>query len=192
LREELDLGDRPCVVYTGNFEAYQGVELLVDAMARVRERRPDAVAVLAGGEARHRAAVRERILEQGLEGHVRLAGERPLAEMPAFLTLAAVLASPRVRGTNTALKLYGYMQTGRPVVATRLETHTQVLDEGCAWLTPAESGAFAGGILQALERPEEARRRGAAAAARVEERYSLERFDRQVAELYRGLGGGRT
>ena len=187
LREELELGERPCVVYTGNFEAYQGVELLVDAMVRVGEVRPEAVAVLAGGEPRHREVVATRICERGLEQRVKLAGERPMAEMPAFLTLAAVLAAPRTRGTNTALKVYGYMQTGRPIVATRLETHTQVLDDSSAWLTDTNAEAFAEGLIEALERPEEAGKRGAESRRRVEELYGLERFERQVRVVVRGI-----
>src|SRR5262249_43622826 len=44
-------GTTPVVLYTGTFEAYQGLDLLFDAMAVVRETRPDARLVLAGGHA---------------------------------------------------------------------------------------------------------------------------------------------
>ena len=36
--------------------------------------------------------------------------------------------SPRSRGTNTPLKIYQYLRSGKPIVATRLLTHTQVLE----------------------------------------------------------------
>ena len=39
-----------------------------------------------------------------------------------------VLVSPRSRGTNTPLKIYQYLRSGKPIVATRLLTHTQVLE----------------------------------------------------------------
>ena len=35
-----------------------------------------------------------------------------------------MLVSPRSRGTNTPLKIYQYLRSGRPIVATRLLTHT--------------------------------------------------------------------
>ena len=38
-----------------------------------------------------------------------------------------MLVSPRIRGTNTPLKIYSYLRSGRPIVATNLLTHTQVL-----------------------------------------------------------------
>src|SRR5207245_4160415 len=46
----------PLVVYTGTFEAYQGLDLLFDAMAIVRAARRDARLVLAGGSLAHLAS----------------------------------------------------------------------------------------------------------------------------------------
>ena len=57
------------------------------------------------------------------------AGQRPADEIPAFLDAADALVSPRSSGTNTPLKIYQYLRSGRPIVATRLLTHTQVLDD---------------------------------------------------------------
>jgi len=56
-----------------------------------------------------------------------------------------VLVSPRSSGTNTPLKIYQYLRAGRPIVATRLLTHTQVLSDQTAILTPATAVDFAAG-----------------------------------------------
>ena len=67
--------------------------------------------------------------------------QRPAEEIPAFLDAADVLVSPRSLGTNTPLKIYQYLRSGRPIVATRLLTHTQVLDDEVAILTePTAAG----------------------------------------------------
>src|SRR5262249_3410452 len=51
IRRQFGLQDRtPVVLYTGTFEAYQGLDLLFDAMAVVRRSRPDARLLLAGGK----------------------------------------------------------------------------------------------------------------------------------------------
>ena len=63
-------------------------------------------------------------------------------EIPAILEAADVLVSPRSRGTNTPLKIYQYLRSGRAIVATRLLTHTQVLDDSVAILT----GVVAAGV----------------------------------------------
>ena len=64
-----------------------------------------------------------------------------------------MLVSPRSRGTNTPLKIYQYLRSGRAIVATRLLTHTQVLDDSVAILTGVSPQEFADGILAALADP---------------------------------------
>jgi glycosyltransferase involved in cell wall biosynthesis len=65
---------------------------------------------------------------------VVLTGQRPAEEIPAYLDAATLLVSPRSTGTNTPLKIYQYLRSGRPIVATNLRTHTQVLAEDTAFL----------------------------------------------------------
>ena len=137
----------PVIVYTGTFEAYQGLDLLFDAMAIVRSARPDVRLLLAGGRRDQIARARERVRAAGIDDVVVFAGERPSEEVPAFLRAADVLVSPRSRGTNTPLKIYQYLRSGRPIVATRLVTHTQVLNDDVAVLTEASASGFAKGIL---------------------------------------------
>jgi glycosyltransferase involved in cell wall biosynthesis len=157
--------DAPLVLYTGTFEAYQGLDLLFNAMAAVCARRPDARLMLAGGKPEQVSTARQQAAAAGIAEASIFAGERPASEIPAYLLAADVLASPRAKGTNTPLKIYQYLRAGRPIVATRLLTHTQVLSDDTAFLTPPSAEGFAAGILAAIEdRP-----RAAAAARRARE-----------------------
>ena len=140
------------VLYTGTFEAYQGLDLLFEAMAIVHDACPDARLVLAGGKPDQVDRARDRARVAGIGAVTIFAGERPADEIPAYLLAADVLVSPRSRGTNTPLKIYQYLRSGKPIVATRLLTHTQVLSDDTAVLTGATSAEFAGGILEALDR----------------------------------------
>src|SRR5262249_21775418 len=147
VRESLGVIDtRPLVLYTGTFEAYQGLDLLFAAMACVNRVRPDARLVLAGGHPDQIARATEQAHAAGVAAVTIFAGERPAAEIPAYLLAADVLVSPRSRGTNTPLKIYQYLRSGKPIVATRLLTHTQVLNDRTAILTDAAPTAFADGI----------------------------------------------
>ena len=108
--------------------------------------RPDARFVLAGG----RPDQVERARGAGARAPASatrsiFAGQRPAEEIPAYLDAADVLVSPRSTGTNTPLKIYQYLRSGRPIVATRLLTHTQVLDDEVAFLTAPTPEGFAGG-----------------------------------------------
>jgi len=166
----------PVVLYTGTFEAYQGLDLLFEAMALVRQSRPDARLLLAGGKPDQIARAREQAKAAGLGDGVVFAGERPASEIPAYLLAAQVLVSPRSRGTNTPLKIYQYLRSGRPIVATRLLTHTQVLDDDTAVLTEPNALAFAAGILQVLNDPARADATGRRAQQLAETKYSYDAY----------------
>jgi glycosyltransferase involved in cell wall biosynthesis len=182
--------DAPLVVYTGTFEAYQGLDLLFGAAARVRRERPDARFLLAGGRPDQVEMARDETSAAGLAGALIFAGERPAAEIPAYLEAADVLVSPRSRGTNTPLKIYQYLRAGRPIVATALRTHTQVLSDEVAILTDATAEAFAHGILRALSDPAAASVLGARAARLAASKYSYDAYLARTREAMARLSTG--
>ncbi len=96
--------------------------------------------------------------------------------MPRYLSAGDVLVSPRSRGTNTPLKIYSYLHSGKPIVATRLLTHTQVLDDETAVLTEPEPEAFARGILTLVRDGEKRKQLGERARRLSDESYSYERY----------------
>lgn len=187
IRDEFTLGAAPVCVYTGNFERYQGVADLVRAAGLVARQRPDVRFLFVGGAEAQVAEMRRLSAGSGAEAACVFAGRRPTAEMTAFLSVADLLATPRNRGTNPPMKIYGYMQSGRPVVATRVPTHTQVLDDACAFLTDPTPEGLAGGVLAALGDPERARAVARAARERVEQRYNLDIFRGKVRAAYAEL-----
>ena len=177
VRAKLGLGPgTPMVLYTGTFEAYQGLDLLFAAAALVKAVRPDVRFVLAGGRTEQVAAARREAERAGVGDTVTFAGQRPAEEIPAYLDAADVLVSPRSTGTNTPLKIYQYLRSGRPIVATRLLTHTQVLDDRVAILTEPGAEGFAAGILEAVTDPDRARATGARAKQLAETKYSYESY----------------
>lgn len=181
LRAALGLDARPVVLYTGNFEPYQGVDLLVDAAARV----PGAQFLFVGGEAAEIQALRARAASLGAA--CVFAGKRPPDDLPLLLRLSDVVASPRCRGTNTPFKVYTYLAAGRPLVATRVPTHTQLLDDGLAFLVPPTPEGLADGVRAALEQPDEARRRAERGRALIEREYSPARYREKVARAYAAI-----
>jgi glycosyltransferase involved in cell wall biosynthesis len=166
----------PLVLYTGTFEAYQGLDLLFEAMAHVRTVRPEVKLLLAGGKSDQVEKARTLAQALGIGDVTIFAGERPSSEMPAYLLASDVLVSPRWRGTNTPLKIYQYLRSGKPIVATRLLTHTQVLSDRTAILTGATAREFSDGILAALQDPDRASSVGTAARQLADTKYSYEAY----------------
>lgn len=177
LRAALGLASEPVVLYTGNFEPYQGVPLLVEASTSV----PAAQFLFVGGEPAEIEALK------GKGGRCFFAGKRPPSELPLFLALADVVASPRSRGTNTPFKVYTYLASGKPLVATRIETHTQLLDDGMAFLVEPTAAGLAKGVRQALAEPAEARARADRGRALLEREYSTACHAAKVAAAYASL-----
>jgi glycosyltransferase involved in cell wall biosynthesis len=183
LREALGGLPGPVVLYSGNFEPYQGLDLLLEAAGRVKS----AYFLFMGGERRDIEAMKARSVWAGAAERCVFAGKRPPAELPLFLALADVVVSPRSRGENTPFKVYTYMASGRPLVATRIPTHTQLLDDSLAILVEPTPEGLASGIEQALGDPEAGRRRAERARALVQREYSPARYAQKVRGAYEGI-----
>lgn len=189
-RQEFGLSaSTPLVVYTGTFEAYQGLDLLFSAMAVVTGQRPDARLLLAGGRPEQVERAREQAHRAGIGAVTVFTGERPAEEIPQFLDAADVLVSPRSTGTNTPLKIYQYLRAGRPIVATRLLTHTQVLTDDISILTEPSAEGLAQGIMQALADPAAALELGRRASTLAETKYSYEAYVGRTRQAVAQLTG---
>ena len=171
-------------MYIGNLEKYQGVDLMLEAFALHIKRRPGDVLVVIGGTKEHVATYSRMAADLGLGAAARFAGPQPAARMASFFADADVLVSPRITGINTPMKLYSYLDSGKPVLATRLPTHTQAVSDREALLADPEPRPFAEGMFRLAADPELRRQLAAAADALVEQRYSYPAFKAAIARAY--------
>jgi glycosyltransferase involved in cell wall biosynthesis len=189
LHRELALPAGRLIVYTGNFDRRQGLETLIDAMPLVLKRHPDSVLLLIGGEPAQIERLRGRAARNRVGDAVRLLGKRPVDEMPEFMAMASVLVSPRLEPYVTPLKIYAYMASGRPIVATDLPAHTDVLDLNSAILAPLGADGLAEGIIRAFNEPARSARLGLRARQLVEREHTYEAFKGKLADVYAYLEG---
>lgn len=187
LQAQLSLAGRLCVVYTGTFEAYQGLDLLLESAKIVVRHEPAVLFLWVGGRPRQVQYWRDQVAANGLQNHIHLAGAVPLTESLAYFEIADVLVSPRRGGTTIPLKIYSYLQAGRPVIATQSEAHTQVLSASTAMLVEPTPEAFAAGILRLAADPVLRQTLGERARAFALEKFTVARQLDQLAELYRSL-----
>ncbi len=182
LRAELGLdAAMPLVLYVGNLQSYQGVGLLVDAFARTKQA---GVLVVVGGDRARIDALRTRAETLGVAGRVHWTGPRPLADLFALLREADILASPRLHGVNTPMKIYSYLASGVPIVATDILSHTQVLTPDVAALAAPDVDALAAALDRLLGDAALRDRLGAAGAALARREFSREAFDRKLGAFY--------
>ncbi len=189
IRQRWKLGTDPVLLYTGTFESYQGIELLLRSVALVRPAFPNARYVLVGGKPEQ--VEKQRLLAQklGIAEMVCFVGQRPLEEMPQYMALADILLSPRSEGTNTPLKLYTYLRSGKPILATDIYSHSQILTSRMAMLVPPTQEGLARGALELLNNPELAQRLGAYGQSVAEKNYSWPAFLEKNSHAYSEFTG---
>jgi glycosyltransferase involved in cell wall biosynthesis len=151
------------VIYVGRFTAVKRVGLLVRAWARSQPRltRPASLVVVGGHpgewEAEHPW---DAIQATGAE-RVHLAGWHPHDRLPELLNASDVVVLPSVREQFGAV-LVESMACGLPAIAVGRYGPAEIVDDGrTGWLVePDDEATLAAAIVDAVERPDERRRRG--------------------------------
>lgn len=179
-------GNRCVALYVGNLETYQGVDLLIAAMGQLPSTDACRLIVIGGNEAAI-AAAKAFARGQGAQDRVILTGPAPLEHLPWLLRQADILCSPRARGANTPMKIYSYMAAGRPLLATRITSHTQILDDHSAMLVEPAVAALATGLSTLIRDPTLRHRLGSAAARLAKDRYGPDSFATRVQTAYASL-----
>ena len=94
---------------------------------------------------------------------------------------------------NTPFKVYTYLASGKPLVATRIPTHTQLLDDTLAFLVEPTPAGLAAGIRDALARAGRGRERAPRAGARSSSASTAPRASRRrCARAYDALRPSRV
>ena len=151
--------DEKIVLYTGQLFPWKGVSTLIRAAGSLS----DILVYIVGGEAEEV----ERLRIENLKiKNLRFVGHRPWAEIPLWLKAADVLVLPNTgrekvsRFYTSPMKLFEYMASGRPIVASDIPSICEIVDETMVFFATADDPeSFAQVIQQTLNRPGEARSR---------------------------------
>lgn len=179
-REEFAPGDKKIVLYAGNFQPYQGIPLFLEAASRIRNDR--IVFVLVGETPAAVEREKHRARKLGIADKVFFTGQAPPSQMPLFIGLADVLVSPRLSGTNTPLKIYSFLKSGKPIVATNLWTHTQVLSDQISVLVEPDAECMAEGITFALF-DSRAQEKAKYAKENADRNYTYPRYKEKISQV---------
>jgi glycosyltransferase involved in cell wall biosynthesis len=171
------------VLYAGTFEAYQGLDILLGAFALVLKRQPSAFLLVVGGTPEQVAEMKALAAKLGITDRCALPGRVSKTEALRLTGLADVLVSPRRQGTNTPLKIYEQLASGKPLVATKIWSHTQVLTDDVCFLVEPEATSMAEGILGALDDSARGIALGINARALYEREYARPVYERKIRLL---------
>jgi glycosyltransferase involved in cell wall biosynthesis len=185
------VGDgQPVILYVGNLESYQGIDLLLESFALVKDHSTQPHLVVVGGDQESIRRYQDKCKRLDCARQVSLLGPKPLTDLRDLLVSADILVSPRIKGNNTPMKIYSYLHSGTPLVATDLPTHRQVLDEEVAILAAAEPTTFAEGLTRLLGSAELRQTIGQGARRRAQSLYTVAAFEKQLSSLYERVAQG--
>jgi glycosyltransferase involved in cell wall biosynthesis len=187
LRDKYNLHDRITVVYTGTYERYQGLDMALDSIKIVAKKFPNVLYMFVGAKNQQAREWTEKAREIGVAEHSLFLDVVPPQESMVFLTGASVLISPRMQALSTPLKIYSYMYSGKPIIATKIAAHTQVLCDDTAMLVQPNPEAFAEGIIQVLNDPQMAETLGRNALETAHENFNYQIYLRKVVDIYQTL-----
>lgn len=160
------------LAYAGSLLPYEGLELLVDAIALLRAEGLDVQLDVAGG-GRSAEALQGRVRQHRLGDAVRLLGSLPPEDAARLVASCDAVALPRlpvdVCKAVPPIKLVEAMAVARPVVVPDLAVFRDEVNDGVEGLhfAAGDAASLAGALRRLAQDPALRRRLGAAAQARV-------------------------
>jgi glycosyltransferase involved in cell wall biosynthesis len=187
LKNQLILEGRLPIVYTGTYERYQGLDMALACVDLVRKKYPNVLFIFVGAKVQQAQEWTEKAARMGLAGHTLFLNVVPPEDSMVYLACASVLISPRLDGTSTPLKIYSYLHAEKPIVATSITSHTQVLSKETSLLVEPNHKAFAEGILQVLDDSELAERLGKNAHQLAQDKFGRQDYITKVSQIYKTI-----
>lgn len=129
--------DKPLVLYSGHFYDWKGAHILAEAAAFL----PAVQVVIMGGS---ETEVQNFTEKYAMCHNITILGHKPYSEVPEYLGAADVLVLPNSLQTadprlakyseydTSPIKMFEYMASGRPIVASNLPSLREILDEKTA------------------------------------------------------------
>lgn len=192
VRRTLGLPEHAVVAgFVGWFDAWDRLELLIDAAGSLRATCPQ-LRVLLVGDGPVAPDLRARAHAAGLDDIVVFSGPVPRAQVPAFIDAMDIGVLAASNPFGSPIVLFELMGMGKAVVAADIGPVRDVMEDavtGCI-VPEGDGAALTAALARLLNEPELRRSVGARGRARVLERHTWAANGRYVADLAARLAGG--
>lgn len=153
IRQKHNLNNTPIILYVGVVSPHKGIHLLLQAFRLVKREVPDARLLIVG---KHTFNGYSKKLKQACDDSVIFTGDVPDEDLPQYYAACDVYATASLwEGFN--LPLAEARACGKPVIAFRLCSHPEVVNDGESGILvkPNNVEEFAKGITKALQSKDE-------------------------------------
>jgi len=172
------------LMYTGNMETMQGIDLLLDSFKKSLQKQSLQILILIGGSDENIHRYQEKTKRLGIAEKVYFWGRKPVYQMGSYLSRADILVSPRLHGKHTPMKVYSYLHSGKAVIATRIASHTQTLTEETVMFADPTVESLSEAILKLVEDKSLRKKLGEAGKRYAEKNHSFHAYRKKIHEIY--------
>ncbi|MDX2253581.1 MAG: glycosyltransferase, exosortase A system-associated [Nitrospira sp.] len=181
--------NRKMIGFMGSFFRWEGLELLIEAMARLTKMRSDTGLLLVGG-GEMVAELRAKVQQLNLGQHVVMPGQVSQAQIPALYAKVDIMAFPRhstkLTEMVTPLKPLEAMAMGKPIVASDVGGHKELIqhEETGLLFRAGDVDALVAQLCRCLDNEDLRRLLGKQGSAWVRSERSWDKTTRPYAEVY--------
>lgn len=178
--------DRPIVSYLGVLNGYQGVDLLLEAVALLQRQGARLHFLIMGYP---EGGYREKAAAMGIGDMVTFTGRISYQEAPLYLCAGDIAVSPKVSLTEANGKLFNYIACGLPTVVFDTPVNREILGEDALYAKFGDVADLAGAIGRLAGDRELREDVGYAGRERAVKEHSWQVRGKELAGIYRALLG---
>ena len=182
-----NIGDGPIVLFLSRIDAKKGLDILIRALAQLKDHRDFAFVVAGAGTTSYEREIRLLVSNSGLEDRTRFLGMVEGKDKWAVLAGADIFVLPS-HNENFGVAVVEAMASELPVViSNRVAIHVDVLDAKAGIVTGLEVNEVATAIDTLLINNDLRRDMGQAGRALAGEKFSWEANGRRIVEMYESV-----
>jgi glycosyltransferase involved in cell wall biosynthesis len=176
--------------FVGSFRSWVGLDTLIKAIRMTKEKGYIRIRGIFVGDGETRGHLERFVSQYHLHGEVIFVGIKAYEEVAMFMNSFDVCLAPFKKARNlkiglSPLKLYEYLACGKPVIASRLQGISEVIDDGnCGYLyEPDDAGDLTLRIIESYMDRDRLSELGENGRALVKKNFSWEKIAQQVENV---------
>jgi len=188
LRERMDIPqDRIVLLYAGRMVPQKKPDVFVEVVRRLRDEGLDFTALVAG-DGPWMGHIVGLANQHGLWSHLKILGERPIAEMPRLMAASDIFFLPS-KWEGISLALYEAMAVGLVCVGAVVGGQRELVTHDCGVLILDADDAvqvelYTSELASLIRDPDRIRRMGRLARRRIKQNYRLCDMGQRMIELF--------
>lgn len=193
VRDRFDAGEDPIICFVGALGPWHGIEQLLRAFSMALRNHADLRLLLVGGAREYNIGhLRDQIARLGIANRVHSLGRIEHRQIPSILVESdvAVAPYPATDFGFSPLKIFEYMASGLPVVASDTPSTREIIGHGVNGLLvrPGDANELAKAMTCVLD-DKDLRLRLRKGALRAAQDFSWEKATDRLLDLYRRAAG---